>query len=165
MSTRPQPHFTIGQVMGLIAALAVLWALVATPGSARFLLWILLPMALLIVGPIVVIHHVIENSIGVRCPYCGGGQSMERRAVSSFGSRFYRCNACGVRCKCGAFGTWEDASGPEYDEKYRKKADGDPWSAPPGLEDEDLIYSKTHVNLVRNKRLRRPDNPNGPGLE
>jgi hypothetical protein len=151
--------------MGLIAAIAVLWALAVTPGSGQFLVWVLLPMALLIGGPILAIHHIMDNSIGVRCPYCGGSRSMERRAVSSFGSRFYLCNGCGVRCKRGAFGTWEDASGPEYDEKYRKKADGDPWSAPPGLEDEDLIYSKTHVNLVRNKRLRRPDNPNGPGLE
>ena len=90
---------------------------------------------------------------------------MERRAVSSFGARFYLCTRCGVRCMRGVFGGWEDASGPEFDEKFLKKGEGDPWSAPPGLEDEDLIYSKTHVNLVRNKRLRRPDNPNGPGLE
>ena len=59
--------------------------------------------------------------------------------------------------------SWEDASGPEYDANYRKKADDDPWTAPPGLEDEDLIYSKTHVNLVRNKRHRQAREPQRPG--
>ncbi len=165
MLTRPRPRLTIGQVMGLIAGFAATWALVAQPGAARFVVWVLLPLALLIVGPILVMQHLVDGSLGLRCPHCGG-ETMERRAVSSFGSRYYLCSSCGVRCRRGSlFGVWEDASGPEYDEKYRKKPGDDPWSAPPGLEDEDLIYSKTHGHLVRNKRLRRPDDPNGPGLE
>ena len=60
---------------------------------------------------------------------------------------------------------WRDASGPEFDFLYEKPPGDDPWNAPPGLEDEDYLYSKTHLNLVRNKRRRNPDNPNGPGLE
>lgn len=149
--------------MSLIAAIALTWALATTPNSARFVVAVLLPLTLLILGPIVVLNHLFDGAIGVRCPHCTS--PLERRAVASFGSRFYLCPTCGVRCKRGAFGTWEDASGPEYDAKYRKKPGEDPWTAPPGLEDEDLIYSKTHGNLVRNKRLRRPENPNGPGLE
>ncbi len=164
MSTRPQVRFTIGQTMVLIASMAILWALVATPGSARFFATILLPIVAVVVGPVLIIHHLLDGSIGVGCPNCGE-PTMERRAVSSFGSRFYRCTSCGVRCQRGPFGSWEDASGPEYEHRYRKKPQEDPWTAPPGLEDEDLIYSKTHVNLVRSKRQRRPDNPNGPGLD
>ena len=110
MATRSQPTFTIGQFMALVAALAVTWALFTTPGSARFVFWVLMPLTLLIVGPIVVIRHILENSVGIACPYCGAAGSMERRAISSFGARFYRCNTCGVRCRCGAFGAWEDAS-------------------------------------------------------
>lgn len=151
--------------MGLIAAFAVAWTLVATPGAARFIVWVFLPLALLILGPIAIIQHLAEGSIGLACPHCGRA-GMERRAVSSFGFRYYRCTSCGVRCrKMSLFGVWQDASGPEHEEIYRKKPGDDPWSAPPGLEDEDLIGSKTHVNLVRSKRIRRPDNPNGPGLE
>jgi hypothetical protein len=77
---------------------------------------------------------------------------------------------CGVRCRrslLGGYGLffWRDASGPEFDALYEKPPGEDPWNAPPGLEDEDYLYSKTHLNLVRNKRRRRPENPNGPGLE
>ena len=150
--------------MGLIAAIAVTWALATTPGAGRFVLSVLMPMTLVIVGPFVVLQHVASGTLGQRCPHCQAA-SLERRAVSSFGRRFYLCPACGVRCMRGTFGFWEDASGPEHEERYRRRPDDDPWTAPPGLEDEDLIYSKTHGNLVRNKRRRSPENPNGPGLE
>ncbi|WP_435009050.1 hypothetical protein P12x_000300 [Tundrisphaera lichenicola] len=164
MTDRSTKRWTIGRGMGLIAGLAVVWALVTTPDTGRFIGAVLLPLTLMILGPILVIQHILDGSTGVRCPYCSA-PSLERRSLSSFGSRFYLCPSCGVRCKRGALGTWQDASGPEHEERYRKKPNDDPWSAPPGLEDEDLTYSKTHGNLVRNKRLRRPENPNGPGLE
>ncbi len=164
MSTRPHIRFTIGQGMGLIAAFALTWAVLAAPGSARFVVTTLLPVAVLTIAPLVIAHHIVDNSIGLACPHCGR-PTMGRRAVASFGPRYFRCESCGLRCKRRTFGAWEDASGPEDDAKFRKRPDEDPWTAPPGMEDEDLIYSKTHVNLVSNKRRRRPDNPNGPGLE
>ncbi len=164
MSTRPHVRFTIGQFMGLIAVIAFVWAILTAPGAARFLVTTLLPITLLIVGPLVLAHHIVDNSLGLGCPNCRR-PTLERRALASFGPRFYRCASCGVRLRRVAFGTWEDASGPIHDAKFARKAGEDPWTAPPGLEDEDLIYSKTHVNLVRNKRRRQPENPNGPGLD
>ena len=90
----------------------------------------------------------------------------------SFGERFFLCTNCGVRCRRSLLGLngvffWQDASGPEYDALYQKTRDEDPWNAPPGLEDEEErgLFSKTHMNLVRSKRRRSPENPNGPGLE
>jgi len=163
-STRPGGRFTIGQLMGLIAGFAVLWAVLSVPGATRFIMTILLPMAVVVIAPLVVANHLVDSSLGVGCPGCGK-PTLERRAVASFGARYFRCASCGVRCKRPAFGTWEDASGPEHDDKFRRKPDEDPWTAPPGLEDENLIYSKTHVNLVRSKRRRRPEDPNGPGLD
>lgn len=164
MATRPSGRITIGRIMTLIAGTAVLLAVANTPGAGRFLVTTLLPIATLVVAPLVVANHLVDSTLGVSCPGCGKA-TLERRAVASFGSRYYRCTSCGVRCKRPPFGTWEDASGPEHDDKFRKGPEEDPWTAPPGLEDEPLIYSKTHVNLVRSKRQRRPENPNGPGLD
>jgi len=164
MSTRPSGRFTIGQVMGLVAGVALLLAILETPGAGRFVVTTLLPIAVLVAAPLVVANHLVDSSLGVTCPGCGKA-AMERRAVASFGSRYYRCTGCGVRCRRPPFGTWEDASGPEHDDKFRRKAEEDPWTAPPGVGDDDLIYSKTHLNLVQSKRRRRPEDPNGPGLE
>ena len=59
--------------------------------------------------------------------------------------------------------SWEDASGPEFDEAIGGSRPTTPGPPRRLLRTRDLTYSKSHVNLVRNKRLRRPDNPNRPG--
>ena len=154
--------------MVAVAATALVLGIVLTPGVGPGLGVLLIPSTIVVIFGFLAARLVIDLVSGYPCPTCGK-RGLERRAVLSFGDRFYHCPACGTRCKrkvIGSFGMfiWSDASGPEYDDLYRKPPDEDPWNAPPGLEDEDLIYSKTHLNLVRNKRHRHPENPNGPGV-
>ncbi len=165
MADRSRAQFTIAQWMGLVAAVAILYALFVWDNAAWALMALAFPTVAVVWLAALVLHYVFNPVLGVGCPYCGG-LTLERRAVSSFGERFYRCSKCGVRCRRVALGGWRDASDSRYDAKYeRKERAGDPWSGAPGLEDEDLIASKTHTSLIRSKRGRRPENPNGPGLE
>ena len=157
-------QFTIGRLMGVIAGVGIVCGLLMTSGANRFLgLW-LIPTLASIAFLGLVIHLLSSPVLGTGCPYCGQA-TLERRAISSFGYRFYRCSSCGVRCMRVILGGWKDASGPSFEHRYQAREEGDPWTAPPGLDDEDQIASKTHVNLVRSKRNRSPQNPNGPGLE
>jgi hypothetical protein len=154
--------------MVAVAATALVLGIALTPGVAPVLGTVLIPSTILIICGFLAARSAIDLVMGYCCPTCNR-RGLERRAVRSFGDRFYLCPACGTRCKrrvIGSFGMffWSDASGPEYDDLYRKPPEEDPWNAPPGLEDEEFIYSKTHLNLVRNKRNRHPENPNGPGL-
>ena len=155
---------TIGQVMGLIAAFAVLWALAVTPTRAGSSSAVLLPLALLIVGPIAG-HPPHPRRLGRGAlPVLRRGRSMERRAVSSFGAGSTGATPAGSAAARGV----RDLGGRLRARSTTTSSGRRPRTTlvgPAGLEDEDLIYSKTHVNLIRNKRLRRPDNPNGPGLE
>jgi hypothetical protein len=169
MPDRPGSQLTIGKTMAIVAGVGVVMAIVLTPGFAPILGVVVLPSTILGVGAYLSGRWLIERFYGHRCPGCGV-RSLERRALISFGERFFLCSTCGVRCRrklLGFYGMflWKDASSPEYDVLYQKPLDEDPWNAPPGLEDEDFIYSKTHLNLVRNKRNRHPENPNGPGVE
>ena len=167
MANPTRLQLTIGQVMGLVAGVAVVCALLVSAPFGRVMRvigFVALPMAALVAIGLVVLQHLANPALGVGCPYCGRA-TLERRSVRSFGHRFYRCSHCGVRCMRVILGGWKDASGPEHDPRYQAKAEADPWSAAPGLEDEDLIASKTHHNLIQNKRNRQPQNPNGPGLE
>jgi hypothetical protein len=169
MSTRPHSRFTIANVMLVVAATALTLGVVRTTGLAPVLAASAILATIAIVGIILGSRRVLELMYGHRCPVCGK-RGLERRAILSFGERFFRCPSCGVRCRrsmLGGYGLffWRDASGREYDALYEKPPEEDPWNAPPGLEDEEMIYSKTHLNLVRNKRRRSPENPNGPGLE
>ncbi len=154
--------------MLVVAATALMLAIASTPGLISTLGRVLITTTIVAVGLFLAARQVVDLVAGHRCPTCDK-RGLERRAVLSFGERFYLCPSCGTRCRrnlIGLFGMfiWSDASGPEYDLLYQKPPEEDPWNAPPGLEDEDYVYSKTHVNLVRNKRQRHPENPNGPGL-
>lgn len=171
MPTVPRNQFTIGQVMAIVAGVALVLGIAMTPGFAPILGIIVIPSVIVAVGTYLLWNRLIEIFYGHRCPGCGD-RNLERRAVQSFGERFFLCKTCGLRCRRSLIGFqglffWRDASGPEFDAIYQRHRDEDPWDAPPGVEDEDEagILSKTHMNLVRNKRLRRPDNPNGPGLQ
>lgn len=166
MATRPRPQATIGNSMVAVAAL--LLGVVLTPGVGRGLATVLIPTTIFVVAAFLAVRRAVDLVSGFRCPTCRR-RGLERRAVQSFGDRFYLCPGCGTRCKRKSIGTfgmfaWSDASGPEFDDLYRKPPEEDPWNVPPDLADEEFIYSKTHVNLVRNKRGRHPENPNGPGL-
>jgi hypothetical protein len=169
MSTGPHSRFTIANGMLVVAGIALTLGVVMTPGLAPVLGGFVILGTIVIVASLMAVRRVLELAYGHICPLCGR-RGLERRAVLSFGERFFSCPNCGVRCRrslLGGYGVyhWRDASGPEYDALYQKPAGEDPWNAPPGLEDEDMIFSKTHLNLLRNKRRRTPDNPNGPGLE
>jgi hypothetical protein len=157
-------------MMVLIAGTATILGIALTPGFAPILGVVVIPSVIVAVGAYLGSRRLVELFYGHRCPGCGL-RTMERRAVMSFGERFFLCRTCGVRCSRNLVGSsgvysWKDASGPEYDGHYDKVKEEDPWSGPPGLEDEDEagIFSKTHLNLVREKRRRSPENPNGPGL-
>ncbi len=166
MANPTRVQLRIGQAMGLVAGVAVVCALLVSTPFGRILGYVgfvALPLALLVAVGMAAIHYLGNPALGAGCPYCGRA-TLERRSVSSFGHRFYRCSGCGVRCMRVILGGWKDASGPEHDARYQTQAEADPWTGPPGLEDEDLIASKTHHNLIQGKRNRQPHNPNGPGL-
>jgi hypothetical protein len=170
MRAGPRNQFTIGHAMAIVAAFGLLLAVFLTPGFAPILGVVVLPSVIVGIGGYLAFCRLVELFYGQRCPGCGV-RSLERRAVISFGERFFLCTNCGVRCRrslLGFYGMffWRDASGPEYEAFYQRTQEEDPWNAPPGLEDEDEqgLFSKTHLNLVRNKRLRTPENPNGPGV-
>jgi hypothetical protein len=150
-------RITIGQWMVTIAVIGLVVAVLANPGSARgvsitagFLGAAFLSM--------VVIMAAVDFLLGIRCPNCCKW-TMGRTSITSFRDRFFRCTTCGVRARRGFFRGWEDASGREFDRYYSHKRPENPWTAPPGVEDEDLVYSKTHVNLLLNKKRRNPDAP------
>jgi hypothetical protein len=171
MPAGPRSQFTIGGVMVAVAATAVVLGIALTPGVAPILGAVVIPSTIGGVGIYLGARRLVEIFYGHRCPGCGV-RGLERRGLVSFGERFYLCPRCGVRCRRNFLGFqgmffWRDASGPEFEALYEKPREEDPWNAPPGLEDEDEIgiFSKTHMNLVRSKRQRRPEDPNGPGLE
>jgi len=150
-------HITIGQFMVAIAIVSLVVAVLANPGAAQsvsivagFLGATFLAVALFVA--------ILDLSMGVRCPHCGEW-AMSRVAVSSFRDRFYRCTSCQARCRRGFLRGWDDASDPEFDPVYTRKRPENPWTALPGVEDEDLVYSKTHVNLLLNKQRRNPNPP------
>ncbi len=171
MAKLPDSRMTLANVMLVIAAVALLLGLALNPslGSALVFMMILVPSSLL--GCYLIVRRIVELMFGIPCPGCHR-RGLERRSILSFGDRYFLCPNCGVRCRQSLIGAilglylWTDASGGEYAVYYQKPETLDPWNAPPGLEDEyESATSKTHANLVRNKRLRKPDNPNGPGLE
>lgn len=171
MAAGLRSQFTIGQLMAVVAGVALVLGIAMTPGLAPILGVVVIPSTITAVGAYLLARRLVEIFYGHRCPACRL-RKLERRALHSFGERFFLCQNCGLRCRrslLGFYGMffWRDASGPEYDALYERPRDDDPWNAPPGLEDEDEqgVYSKTHLNLVRNKRRRSPENPNGPGLE
>jgi hypothetical protein len=170
MASRPDSRFTIANLMVLIASTALALAMITIPGFGSVLIAYVILAFLLVVSIFLTVRRVMELVYGLDCPACGQ-RGLERRSILSFGERFFSCPACGIRCRRGlysAFGffLWKDASSPQYDTHYQRPVEEDPWNAPPGLEDEEeSVTSKTHANLVRNKRLRTPENPNGPGLE
>jgi len=170
MAVGPRNHFTIANSMIAVACAGLVLAIALTPGLAPVLGVVVIPCIIVGVGSYLGFQRLVELIYGHKCPCCGA-RSLERRALISFGERFFLCTSCGVRCRRSLLGFynmffWRDASGPEFDHLYEKPREEDPWNAPPGLEDEDEqgIFSKTHLNLVRNKRLRTPENPNGPGV-
>jgi predicted RNA-binding Zn-ribbon protein involved in translation (DUF1610 family) len=157
MAGYDRQRFTIGQIMVTIACIALAIALLVNSGSARTISIFVGFVGVLFLVAVSVVA-TIDVGMGIRCPNCGGW-SMGRTSVTSFRDRFFRCSKCGVRCRRGMLSGWEDASGSEFDRFYTRKRPENPWTAPPGLEDEDLIYSKTHVNLLLNKKRRNPDAP------
>lgn len=171
MTTGTRRQITIAQTMLLVAAIALVLGIAMTPGFAPILGMVVIPSTVGGVAFYLFGSRLVELVAGQQCPACRV-RGMERRGLVSFGERYFLCRSCGVRCRrnlLGFGGTfhWKDASGPEYAAFYDKPASDDPWNAPPGLEDDDErgLFSKTHLNLVRNKRRRTPESPNGPGLE
>lgn len=162
MASEDDRRITIGRAMVAIAVAGLLIALVANPGASRGASMVVGFMGATFVA-VVACTAVVDYILGIRCPACGCW-SMGRTSIASFRDRFFRCASCGLRARRGLFRGWEDASAPEFDRFYGRKRPENPWTAPPGVEDEDLIYSKTHVNLLVNKKRRNPNPPDqGPG--
>lgn len=87
------------------------------------------------------------------CPSCGH-QALERRAVVSFGDRYYECGDCDARWKRKPLGPWEPALGKRDAQIYtpvrRSPFEGEPWD-----EEENLNGWKSIDSLVRNRRHRQ----------
>ncbi len=157
MAPYGRERMTIAKLMTIVACMALLIAVLANPGALRTVSII----AGLIGGLCVVLAVMIavfDLCIGVRCPNCGAW-AMARVSVTSFRDRYFQCTACQARCRRGFLRGWGDASGSEFDHIYGRKRPENPWTAAPRLEDEDLIDSKTHVNLLINKKRRNPNPP------
>ncbi len=157
MANYERQRITIGQWMVTIALLGVLIAVVANPGAARGASMFLGFLGVTFLA-VVACMATVDFILGIRCPHCGKW-TMGRTSITSFRDRFFRCSTCGLRARRGLFRGWEDASAAEFDRFYARQRPENPWTAPPGLEDEDLIYSKTHVNLLVNKKRRNPNAP------
>jgi DNA-directed RNA polymerase subunit RPC12/RpoP len=152
-------RFTIGWIMVGIAILAVV---IAGLLNSEVLKWAAVTV---LIGMVVAFRIsqflgflALEPFLGIRCPACGS-RPMARTAIASFADRYYRCGSCSFRGFRDSWREWHDAGAAEYDEFYTRKRPENPWTQPPGLEDEDLIYSKTHVNLLLNKKRRNPNPP------
>jgi predicted RNA-binding Zn-ribbon protein involved in translation (DUF1610 family) len=157
MANADRPTITIGQWMVTIAVVGLIIALLANQSTARgfsITAGFLGTAFIFVVGCMA----AVDFFLGIRCPRCGKW-TMGRTSIASFRDRFFRCSTCGVRARRGLLRGWEDASAREFDHYYARKRPENPWTAPPGVEDEDLVYSKTHVNLLLNKKRRNPDAP------
>jgi hypothetical protein len=170
MPNGPSRKLTIANGMIAVAAVALVMGIALTPGFAPILGVVVIPSVIVGVFAYLAGRRLVELAYGYACPGCGE-RALERRGLVSFGERFFLCTHCGVRCQRSLLGiqgmfNWRDASAPEFAAMYEKPREQDPWNAPPDLEDGDEVglFSKTHMNLVRNKRRRTPENPNGPGL-
>src|SRR6185312_14753710 len=98
MSTGPYSRFTIAHGMLVVAGTALFLGVVLTPGLAPVLGSFVILSTILIVGAILLGRRVLDLVYGQRCPGCGK-RGLERRAILSFGERFFLCPSCGVRCR------------------------------------------------------------------
>ena len=158
MSARNEIRFTIGQfaIFTLVIAVVLVGVMdrhtlsIMGQGGAIVLL-----VGLIFFGVI----GIIEGYMGTLCPSCGDGK-MKRVAISTFGYRYFRCDHCRARWKKGPFRLWESAETEEDAPRFARKVVEDPWTLPPGMTDDDeVVWSKTHTNLLMSKHRRNPDAP------
>ena len=158
MPSRNEYRFTIGQFLIFIVACSVVLVVVLD----RRTLNIVAEMAVIgiMIGIIgLFAFGAVEGYTGRTCPGCGEDR-MRRVALSTFGLRYFRCNRCKARWKRGILNPWESTNSPEEAVLFARKVAEDPWTLPPGLSDEDeVVWSKTHTSLLRNKQRRNPDAP------
>jgi hypothetical protein len=130
--------------MAVIAALACLMAvprLIRSPD---------LPVGAYLVAvlaSILLLNALAEAVFGLQCPACS--RWTLRRIARHRG--YYRCSACRLRVKRNGFGPWHDASGPEDEDRYRRKSEARPWA---GFEVPGETGGTTSGSLLRNKRSR-----------
>ncbi len=135
-------RFTIGQVMVLIAALA---GLMAVPRIAMSSERIVLNCLFVLAGVLVVLNIVVGLALGKPCPACSRGR-LRRLARHR---HYYRCSECRGRFKRFGRGPWIDASGPEDEERYRKRSQAGQWKGFMAPRDLDAT---TSGRLLKNKR-------------
>ena len=123
---------------------------------------LLIGVTLVVIG-IVVIVRIIEFNNGIPCPVCRH-RGLQRKAITSFGHRFYLCNECGARCQRGMFAMsnddWTDASDARFDIHYATPTPPPLEPAPLFLDDDEENLANTHSKLLAGKRQRQPENPN-----
>jgi hypothetical protein len=157
MAPEDRRRYTLGQMLAAIILVGVVAAYLTNPEASSSIRILLGLAAVVLLTTLWGSAAPLNQILARRCPSCGGW-TMGRVAIHSFGDRFYRCGKCGIRARRVAY-AWEDASAPEFDKYYARKRPENPWTAPPGMEDEDLVYSKTHVNLLLSKKRRNPNPP------
>jgi hypothetical protein len=164
MSGRHPSQMKLGEAMVAVAAAALVIAVIANPWASNRVSnggVVVLSLIGRSVGTILLVLFILRLVLARRCPQCGKW-TMGRSTLISFSYyRYARCSTCGIRARRNWYGIggWEDANAREYDYFYDKKRPENPWTQPPGMEDEDLIYSKTHVHLLLNKKHRNPNPP------
>ncbi len=153
---RPAPYSRMHLILGLALLILSVGAIVGSPNFG--LVSIIVGASGLVILFGAISAAAVDLYLGTQCPVCGNW-TMARQVIQSFHDRYYRCTSCHARCKRGFLRGWEDASGPEYEIYYARKRPENPWTAAPHVDDEDLTYSKTHVNLLVNKKRRNPNAP------
>lgn len=141
------PRYTIGQLMVVIAALAIVLALPQLINSPdRVAVFSLVGL----LSVLALLNALIEVLFGKVCPACS------RRALRRLARHhnYYRCLACRAQLKKFGFGPWLDASGPEDAGRYRKRSEAGVWkeyTAPDKLDGSScglLLQSKRSGDLV-----------------
>lgn len=118
MKPRSKAHFTIGQIMARVAAVAVvLGAMRLSRPEASTAVHILCLAAGLFLGT----YALLRIWGGILCPRCSQ-MTLRRLPAASGGFRFFRCGACGIRLKRYRLGPWLDASGSLDDFQFRRKS-------------------------------------------
>ena len=164
----PSPR-SIHNILTPLAVVVIVGGMILSP-EVRGLVTGLMVFGVALAALISTGRIVANLVLGLRCPGCGRPR-LARREVQTFGDRFYQCVDCGARIVRTAFGSWRDASGPEYAHQFVGGITLDPWTRTgvAGAESEPEPDPKpdpntTHATLLRRKRQRTPESPNGPGL-
>jgi hypothetical protein len=152
-----KPRFSLRGIMLMVLLCALIVCARTQPGFIRSF-----GLLALVSGPLVMVYVVLHADRalpflgGPSCPVCGE-RKLGRVAVVSFGPRFYRCTACGARCKIAFLsGHLREVKSALDLSRFEPKAQLGPWDVEEWDDPDGPQDVKTIASLVRNQRRRQP---------